>query len=64
MNKRIKVTRPPEEERHPRTGGYICDLCARHHPRVIVVRGDRMVLKVCDLCAKAMVVAILDEVMS
>jgi len=41
MSNRVKITRPPEEDRHPRTGGYIC-----------------------DLCVKAMVISILDEVVS
>ena len=52
------VTRPPEDERHPRTGGYMCDLCARHQRDVIVARGCRMVLRVCDDCVRAMVEAV------
>lgn len=63
-HQRVKVARPPEEERHPRTGGYLCNICGRHHPRAIVVNGARMRLMACDLCVKAMVAAILDEVLT
>jgi len=52
------ITRPPEEDRHPRTGGYLCDLCGRHQLRVIVARGPRLVLRVCDPCVRSLASAV------
>ena len=52
------VTRPPEDERHPRTGGYMCDLCARYQPRAIIAQGERMRLRLCDECALSLAAAV------
>ena len=54
------VTRPPEDERHPRTGGYMCDLCARYQPRVIDVdvRDHWNQLRICDECVRSLAAAV------
>jgi len=56
----VTISKPLDEDRHPRTGGFICDLCATHQPNVIVARSDRMVLRICHSCIKSMIAGIID----